>query len=45
MSRPNPSVVLVHGASWSGVIERLQAGGVKVKAAANPLRGISVDSA
>src|ERR671932_1388562 len=43
------TVVLVHGAfadssSWTGVIERLQAAGVRVTAAANPLRGISVDS-
>jgi len=40
----------VHGAfadssSWAGVIERLQANGVPVIAAANPLRGISFDSA
>jgi pimeloyl-ACP methyl ester carboxylesterase len=46
----SPTVVLVHGAfadssSWNGVIERLQAKGVKVKAAANPLRGVSIDSA
>jgi pimeloyl-ACP methyl ester carboxylesterase len=46
----SPTVVLVHGAfadasSWNGVIERLQAKGVQVKAAANPLRGISIDSA
>jgi pimeloyl-ACP methyl ester carboxylesterase len=45
-----PTVVLVHGAfadssSWAGVIERLQANGVQVVAAANPLRGISIDSA
>jgi pimeloyl-ACP methyl ester carboxylesterase len=45
-----PTVVLVHGAfadssSWAGVIERLQAKGVQVVAAANPLRGISIDSA
>jgi pimeloyl-ACP methyl ester carboxylesterase len=44
------TVVLVHGAfadasSWNGVIERLQAKGVKVTAPANPLRGISIDSA
>ena len=44
------TVVLVHGAfadssSWAGVIERLQASGVPVIAAANPLRGISYDSA
>jgi pimeloyl-ACP methyl ester carboxylesterase len=42
--------VLVHGAfadasSWTGVIERLQAGGGQVTAPANPLRGISIDSA
>jgi pimeloyl-ACP methyl ester carboxylesterase len=46
----SPTVVLVHGAfadasSWNGVIERLQAKGVQVKAPANPLRGISLDSA
>jgi pimeloyl-ACP methyl ester carboxylesterase len=44
------TVVLVHGAfadasSWSGVIERLQAAGIQVTAPANPLRGISTDSA
>jgi pimeloyl-ACP methyl ester carboxylesterase len=44
------TVVLVHGAfadssSWAGVIERLQAAGTQVIAAANPLRGISTDSA
>jgi hypothetical protein len=31
--------------SWSGVIERLQARGILVMAPANPLRGISADSA
>jgi pimeloyl-ACP methyl ester carboxylesterase len=46
----SPTVVLVHGAfadssSWNGVIERLQAKGVQVTAPANPLRGISADSA
>jgi pimeloyl-ACP methyl ester carboxylesterase len=46
----SPTVVLVHGAfadasSWNGVIERVQAKGVKVIAPANPLRGISIDSA
>ena len=46
----SPTVVLVHGAfadasSWNGVIERLQARGVQVKAPANPLRGIAIDSA
>jgi pimeloyl-ACP methyl ester carboxylesterase len=40
----------VHGAfadasSWNGVVERLQAEGVRVTAPANPLRGISIDSA
>lgn len=45
-----PTVVLVHGSfadasSWNGVIERLQAEGVQVTAPANPLRGISIDSA
>jgi pimeloyl-ACP methyl ester carboxylesterase len=44
------TVVLVHGAfaessSWNGVIERLQAAGIQVAAPANPLRGISEDSA
>jgi hypothetical protein len=42
--------VLVHGAfadasSWNGVITRLQAKGVSVTAPANPLRGITADSA
>jgi pimeloyl-ACP methyl ester carboxylesterase len=47
---PSPlTVVLVHGAfadssSWSGVIERLQAKGIHLVAAANPLRGISIDA-
>jgi pimeloyl-ACP methyl ester carboxylesterase len=46
----SPTVVLVHGAfadasSWNGVIERLQAKAVQVTAPANPLRGISIDSA
>jgi pimeloyl-ACP methyl ester carboxylesterase len=51
MSQMNgtPTVVLVHGAfadasSWSGVVERLLAKGVKVTAPANPLRGIKYDS-
>ena len=40
------TVVLVHGAfadssSWNGVVELLQAKGVKVTAAVNPLRGIA----
>ena len=48
---PSPlTVVLVHGAfadssSWTGVLERLQANNVQVVAAANPLRGVSIDSA
>jgi pimeloyl-ACP methyl ester carboxylesterase len=45
-----PTVVLVHGAfadasSWNGVVELLQAQGIQVTAPANPLRGISIDSA
>ena len=45
-----PTVVLVHGAfadasSWNDVVEQLQANGVQVTAPANPLRGISIDSA
>jgi pimeloyl-ACP methyl ester carboxylesterase len=44
------TVALVHGAfadssSWDAVIEILQAGGIQVTAAPNPLRGISQDSA
>ncbi len=44
------TVVLVHGAfadasGWNDVVEQLQASGVQVTAPANPLRGISVDSA
>jgi pimeloyl-ACP methyl ester carboxylesterase len=44
------TVALVHGAfadgsSWAGVIERLLARGVAVTAVANPLRGLSADSA
>jgi pimeloyl-ACP methyl ester carboxylesterase len=33
------------GSSWTGVIERLQAEGIRVTAPAIPLRGISIDSA
>src|SRR5215217_4449690 len=45
-----PTVVLVHGSfadalSWNDVVERLQAEGLQVTAPANPLRGISIDSA
>src|SRR6476661_7043564 len=44
------TVVLIHGAfadasSWNGVIEQLQAAGIEATAPANPLRGISIDSA
>jgi pimeloyl-ACP methyl ester carboxylesterase len=44
------TIVLVHGAfadasSWSGVVDRLGAKGMKVTAPPNPLRGISADSA
>jgi pimeloyl-ACP methyl ester carboxylesterase len=50
MSETTPTVVLVHGAfadasSWNGVISRLQAKGLNVTAPANPLRGITADSA
>jgi pimeloyl-ACP methyl ester carboxylesterase len=50
MSEAQPTVVLVHGAfadaaGWNGVITRLRAQGVPVTAPANPLRGISADSA
>ncbi|QLQ36567.1 alpha/beta fold hydrolase [Micromonospora robiginosa] len=45
-----PTVVLVHGAfadssSWNGVVARLMAAGVTVKAVPNPLRGVSEDAA
>ena len=45
-----PTIVLVHGAfadasSWNGVIERLQRQGYTVIAPANPLRGLTADSA
>ena len=45
-----PTIVLVHGAfadasSWNGVIERLQQQGYTVIAPANPLRGVTADSA
>jgi len=45
-----PTIVLVHGAfadasGWNDVIERLRAEGVPATAPANPLRGISTDSA
>jgi pimeloyl-ACP methyl ester carboxylesterase len=46
----SPTVLLVHGAfadgsSWSGVIERLNTRAITTVAVANPLRGISADSA
>ena len=49
-SGPKPSIVLIHGAwadgsSWSGVIKRLQQQGYTVYAPANPLRGLTSDSA
>jgi pimeloyl-ACP methyl ester carboxylesterase len=49
-AQPKPTIVLVHGAwadssSWSGVIQRLQRAGYTVLAPANPLRGLSSDSA
>src|SRR5689334_13325173 len=45
-----PTIVLVHGAfadasSWNGVAERLQQQGYTVVAPANPLRGVTADSA
>ena len=45
-----PTVMLVHGAfadasSWNGVIGRLQRQGCTVVAPANPLRGVTADSA
>jgi pimeloyl-ACP methyl ester carboxylesterase len=50
MNQREPSVVLVHGAfaesaSWNGVIEQLQANGIHVIAAANPLRSVPSDAA
>jgi pimeloyl-ACP methyl ester carboxylesterase len=44
------TVALVHGAfadnsGWNGVIERLQADNMPVKALVNPLRGVAADSA
>ncbi|MQY13552.1 hypothetical protein SRB5_37000 [Streptomyces sp. RB5] len=45
-----PTVVLVHGAfadssSWNGVVKKLRGDGYPVVAVANPLRGLSSDSA
>ncbi|MFG2983816.1 alpha/beta fold hydrolase [Streptomyces sp. NPDC048258] len=47
---PKPTIVLVHGAfadasSWSGTIRRLRRAGYPVVATANPLRGLSDDTA
>jgi pimeloyl-ACP methyl ester carboxylesterase len=49
-SDAKPTIVLVHGAfadaaSWTGVAERLQREGYTVVAPANPLRGLTADSA
>jgi pimeloyl-ACP methyl ester carboxylesterase len=48
--KAKPTIVLVHGSfadasSWSPVIARLQKRGYPVIAPANPLRGVSIDSA
>jgi pimeloyl-ACP methyl ester carboxylesterase len=45
-----PTVVFVHGAfadssGWAGTISLLQAEGIQVLAASNPLRGVSTDAA
>lgn len=50
MTEQKPTVVLVHGAfaesaSWSGVVEQLQAKSWDVVAVANPLRGLTGDAA
>jgi pimeloyl-ACP methyl ester carboxylesterase len=50
MTEQQPTVVLVHGAfaesaSWSGVVERLQARSVYAVAIANPLRSLDGDAA
>lgn len=50
MPQQVPAIVLVHGAfadsaSWSAVIEELQARGLEVVAAANPLRSVAGDAA
>ena len=49
MSELPPTIVLVHGAfaesaSWGAVIEQLQARGLPVVAAANPLRRVAGDA-
>ncbi|TYC01257.1 alpha/beta hydrolase [Micromonospora sp. WP24] len=50
MINQRPTVLLVHGAfaesaSWTGVVEQLQASGVPVIAVANPLRSLPGDAA
>jgi pimeloyl-ACP methyl ester carboxylesterase len=50
MSETTPTIVLVHGAfaesaSWSPVIDQLQARGLDVVAVANPLRSLAGDAA
>lgn len=47
---PKPTIVLVHGAfadasSWTAEVQQLQARGYTVDVPANPLRGVSYDSA
>lgn len=47
---PKPTIVLVHGAwadssSWTPVIERLRHDGYSVRAIANPLQGLTSDTA
>lgn len=49
MTETKPTIVLVHGAfaesaSWNGVVDRLQQRGVRVVAAATPLRSLSGDA-
>jgi pimeloyl-ACP methyl ester carboxylesterase len=49
MDTQYPTVVLVHGAfaesaSWNGVVDRLQERGIDAVAAANPLRGVTIDA-
>ena len=49
-SEARPTIVLVHGAwangsSWNGVVRRLQADGYTVDVPANPLQGLTFDSA
>src|ERR1700734_3161773 len=49
-SGPKPTIVLVHGAwangaSWNGVVQRLQADGYTVDVPPNPLQGLAYDPA